>query len=139
MEVADGEREASLERMRLRKWKAKHDCRRILEKLIGDAVMESDWRQQACKDLVMESVENAMMESRRRLYKELRMETIVTGAWDALEVRRIVKDAKDGGVERMERVEADLRMDIEERDIGRRRVTIQEDGKSGEAEESLAN
>ena len=43
------------------------------------------------------------------------METIVTGAWEALEVRRIVKDAKEGGVERMESVEAELRSKREER------------------------
>ena len=82
MEIVDGDKEERLERMRLRtlEWKAKHDCRGILTDLIGDAMMESDGRQQACRDLVMESVENAMMESRRRLCKELMMETIVTGA-----------------------------------------------------------
>ena len=58
------------------------------------AELIGDWRQQACRDLVIESVENAMMESRRRLCKQLMMETIVTGDWEALEVRRIVKDAK---------------------------------------------
>ena len=55
MEVADGEREERLERMRLRtlEWKAKHDCRGLLEELIGDAVVESDCKQEACKDMVM--------------------------------------------------------------------------------------
>ena len=78
--------------------------------------MESEWRQQACRDLVMEAVENAMMESRRRVCKQVTMETIVIGAWEALEVRRIVKNAKEGGVERMESVEAELRSKREERE-----------------------
>ena len=58
-----------LERLRLRtlEWRAQYDCRGILTDLIGEAMMKLDWRQQACEELVTESVENAMMESRRRL------------------------------------------------------------------------
>jgi hypothetical protein len=76
--------------------------------------MESEWRQQACRDLVLESVDNAIMKSRHSLCKELLEETILTGAWEVLEVKRIVKDAKDGGL--MDKVEADLRMIREERE-----------------------
>ena len=69
MEIVDGDKEERLERLRLRtlEWRAQYDCRGILTDLTGEAMMESDWRQLACKELVMESVENSMMESRRRL------------------------------------------------------------------------
>ena len=116
MGVVDGEKEERLERMKRRalEWKVRNECRAIIEDLIGDATLESEWRQQACWDLVLESADDAILESRNRLCKEVLVETVLTGAWEALEVRRIVKEAKDGGL--MEEVEADLRMIREERE-----------------------
>ena len=45
--------------------------------LIEEAVMESDWRQQVCLDMVLEVVEGTMLESRMRLCKQLLIETVV--------------------------------------------------------------
>ena len=83
-------------------WRVRNECRAIIEDLIGDATMESEWRQQACRDLVLESADDAILESRNRLCRELLVETVLTGAWEVPEVKRIVKEAKDGGL--MEKV-----------------------------------
>ena len=117
MEVVDGEKEERLERMRQRtlEWKAKHECRAIIEDLIGDAMMESEWRQQACMEVVIDVMEGAVMESRLKMCKQLMLETVISNSWESLEVRRIVRETKEGGVDRMEMIESELRMEREER------------------------
>ena len=47
------------------------ECLAIIEDLIGDAKMESEWRQVTCRDLVLESADDAILESRSRLRKEV--------------------------------------------------------------------
>ena len=52
--------------------------------------MESEWRQVTCRDLVLESADDAKLMSRSRLCKEVLVDTVLTGAWEVLEVRRMV-------------------------------------------------
>ena len=86
MEEVDEEREERLEIMK----------KRVLEwKGMVDAVMESEWRQLSCRNIVMEVVEVAVIASRWRLCRQV-MEELET-----LEVSRIVKEVEDGGMERM--------------------------------------
>jgi hypothetical protein len=61
------------------------------------AMLEAEWRQQSCKELVVEMMEAAVMESRMKLCKELVLETVVTDSWECLEVNRPLRE---GGVER---------------------------------------
>ena len=89
IEVVDAEKEERLERMKRRalEWRVRNECRAITDDLIGDATLGSEWRQQACWDLVQESADDAILESRHSLCKELLEETILTGAWEVLEVK----------------------------------------------------
>ena len=40
------------------------------------------------------------MESRWKRCKELILETVVTDSWECLEVNRLMRETKEGGVER---------------------------------------
>jgi hypothetical protein len=80
------------------------------------AVLEADWRQQACMDLVMDMLEGAVKESRQRMCKQIIVESVVCSSWQSLEVRRLVRETKEGGLDRMEQVESELRMEREERE-----------------------
>ena len=81
-----------------------------------EAILEAEWRQHSCTELVMEMVEAAVMESRLKLCKELILETVISDSWECLEVNRLVRETKEGGVERMIKMEDALRMDREERE-----------------------
>ena len=56
------------------------------------------------------------MDSRLKMCKQLMLETVISNSWESLEVRRIVRETKEGGVDRMERIESELRMEREERE-----------------------
>ena len=60
MEVVDREKEERLERVRRRalEWKVQNECRAIIEDLIGDAKMESEWRHDMGRGLVLESADD---------------------------------------------------------------------------------
>ena len=92
-----------------------------------DAKMESEWKHGVCRDLVLESADDAILESRSRLCKEVLVETVLTGAWEVLEVKRIVKEATNGGL--MEKVETELRMIREERECVRM-IMMEEEAQS---------
>ena len=64
----------------------------------------------------MDVMEGAMMESRQTMCKQMLLETVVCSSWQSLEVRRIVRETKEGGLDRMEQVESELRMEREERE-----------------------
>ena len=129
MEVVDREKEERLKRVRRRalEWKVQNECRAIIEDLIGDAKMESEWRQGICRGLVLESVDDAILESRSRLCKEMLVETVLTAAWEVLEVKRIVKEATNGGL--LEKVETELRMIRKERECVRM-IMLEEEAQS---------
>ena len=54
-------------------------------------------------------VEEALLESRMRLCRQMVEETVLERSWESLEITRIVNEVKDGGMERMNKVEAKLR------------------------------
>ena len=54
--------------------------------------------------------------SRLKLCKELILETVIRDSWECLEVNRLVRETKEGGVESMMILEDALRMDREERE-----------------------
>ena len=64
----------------------------------------------------MDMMEGAGKESRQRLCKQILLETVVCSSCQSLEVRRIVRETKEGGLYRMEHVESVLRMEREERE-----------------------
>ena len=51
-----------------------------------------------------------------KMCKQLMLETVISNSWESLEVRRIVRETKEGGVDRMEMIESELRMEREERE-----------------------
>ena len=55
------------------------------------------------------------MESRLKMCKQLMLETLIINSWESLEVSRIVRETKEGGVDGMEMIEFELRMEREER------------------------
>ena len=57
-----------------------------------------------------------MMESRMKLCKELVLETVVTDGWEYLEVNRLMRETKEGGVERLVMLEDALSMEREDRE-----------------------
>ena len=118
MEVVDEEGEERLERVRRRalEWKTNHFCRGIILELLETAALESEWRQQTCMEVLMDVMEGAVMESRLKMCKQLMLETVIGSSWESLEVRRILRETKEGGVDRMERIESELRMKREERE-----------------------
>ena len=48
---------------------------RIMMKVIEEAVMESRWKQQICRDIVVDMMEDKVLESRMRLCRQLVEET----------------------------------------------------------------
>ena len=60
-------------------------------------------------ELVMDLMEGAVMESRLKMCKQLMLETLIINSWESLEVSRIVRETKEGGVDRMEMIESELR------------------------------
>ena len=66
--------------------------------------------------LVMEMMEAAMLESRMKLCREVVLEVIVTYSWECLEVNRLLRETKEGGLERQIRIEDALRLEREERE-----------------------
>ena len=80
------------------------------------AILEAEWRQQSCTELVMEMMEAAMLESRMKLCREVVLEAIVTDSWECLEVNRLLRETKEGGLERQIRIEDALRLEREERE-----------------------
>ena len=64
----------------------------------------------------MELVEDAVLESRMRMCRQMVEETVLERSWESLEITRIVNEVKDGGMERMNKVEAKLRDQTEERE-----------------------
>ena len=77
--------------------------------LMEDAMMESEWRQLSCRNIVLEVLEDAVIASRWRLCRQVMEESVLEVCWETLEVSRIVKEVEDGGMERMGRVETQLR------------------------------
>ena len=118
MEVVDEDREERLERVRRRtlEWKTNHLCRLIILDQMETAMVEAEWKQQMCAELVLEGVGIAVMESRMKSCKELLMETVVRDCWEVLELNRLLREAKEGGVERLNRMEEALKMEREERE-----------------------
>ena len=55
------------------------------------------------------------MKSRMKLCKEMFLETVIADSWESLEVRRLMKETNEGGVERQEMLESALRTEREER------------------------
>ena len=43
-------------------------------------------------------LQGALKESRQRLCKKILLETVVCSSWQSLEVRRIVRETKEGGL-----------------------------------------
>jgi hypothetical protein len=84
---------------------------------LAPPAFKSEWKHGVWRDLVLESADDAILESRSRLCKEVLAETVMTGAWEVLEVKRIVKEATNGGL--LEKAETELRMSREERECVR--------------------
>ena len=97
-------------------WKTNHHCRGIILELMETAVVEAEWRQQLCTELVLDMVEGAVMKSRMKLCKEMFLETVIADSWELLEVRRLLRETKEGGVERLEMLENALRTERGERE-----------------------
>ena len=93
MEVIDEEREERLERVRRRalEWQTNHFCRGIILEMVETSIVEAEWRQQACMELVMDVMEGAVKESRQRMCKQIIVESVVCSSWQSLEVRRLRK------------------------------------------------
>ena len=64
-------------------------------------------------ELVMDLMEGAVMESRKKMCKQMLLETVIINSWESLEVRRIMRETKEGGLDSMERIESELRMERE--------------------------
>ena len=79
-------------------------------------MMEAEWNQQLCAELMLEVVEVAVLESRMKICKELIMETVISDSWEVLEVNRLMRETKEGGVDRLVRLEDALRMEREDRE-----------------------
>ena len=95
-------------------WQTKQICRKIMMGVVEDAMMELRWRQQTCRDIVVAMVEDAVLESRMKLCRQILEETVLERSWESLEITRILNEVKDGGRERMNKVEANLRDQREE-------------------------
>ena len=94
-------------------WQTNYFCRGIILELVETSIVEAEWRQQACMELVMDVMEGAVKESRQRMCKQIIVESVVCSSWQSLEVRRLVRETKEGGLDRMEQVESKLRMEIQ--------------------------
>ena len=83
MEVVDEDREERLERVRRRamEWKMNYLCRGFILEVMETAVLEAEWRQQACMDLVMDMLEGAVKESRQRICQQIIVESVVCSSW----------------------------------------------------------
>ena len=79
-------------------------------------MMEAEWNQQLCAELMLEVVEVAVLESRMKICKELILETVISDSWEVLEVNRLMRETKEGGVDRLVRLEDALRMEREDRE-----------------------
>ena len=77
-----------MERVRRRamEWKTNHLCRGIILELMETTVVEAEWRQQSCIELVLDVVEGAVMESRMKVCKQMVLETVIADSWESLEV-----------------------------------------------------
>ena len=100
-----------LERMKGKalEWKAIQTCKIIVMELMEVAVMESEWRQESCRNIVLEVVEDAVIASRQRICRQVMEESVLEVCWETFDLSRIVKEVGDGGMERMGRVETQLR------------------------------
>ena len=86
MEVIYEEREERLERVQGRalEWQTNYFCRGIILEVVETSIVEAEWRQQACMELVMDVMEGAVKESRQRMCKQIIMESVVCSSWQSL-------------------------------------------------------
>ena len=101
MEVIDEEREERLERVRRRalEWQTNYFCRGIILELVETSIVDAEWRQQACMELLMDVMEGVVKESRQRMCKQIIMESVFCSSWQSLEVRRLVRETTEGGLD----------------------------------------